>query len=53
VPQGGHGALDHLLVFLRRALGFIDEFPRDVETMGGKKIVGFGGVKVGHGLPVD
>jgi hypothetical protein len=52
VPQRGHRALDHLFVFFGRAFGFVDEFPRAIETMRGEKLMGFGGIEVGHGVPV-
>ena len=53
VPQRGHRALDHLLVFFGRASGFVDEFPRAIETMRGEKLMGFGGIEVGLRLPGD
>ena len=52
VPQRGHRALDHLLVFFGRASGFVDEFSRAIETMRGEKLMGFGGIEAGHGVPV-
>ena len=37
---------------LDRPFGFVDEFPRAIETMRGEKLMGFGGIEVGHGVPV-
>jgi len=37
---------------LDRPFGFVDEFPRTIETMCGEKLMGFGGIEVGHGVPV-
>jgi len=37
---------------LDRPFGFVDEFPRTIETMRGEKLMGFVGIEVGHGVPV-
>jgi len=37
---------------LDRPSGFVDEFLRAVETMRGEKLMGFGEIEVGHGVPV-
>jgi hypothetical protein len=37
---------------LDRPFGFVDEFPRTIETMRGEKLMSFVGIEVGHGVPV-
>jgi hypothetical protein len=37
---------------LDRPFVFVDEFPCTIETMRGEKMMGFGGIEVGHGVPV-
>jgi hypothetical protein len=49
VPEGGKGALQHLLVVLRAAVGFVDEVPSLVEAIRGEKAMGSDKVEVGFG----
>jgi hypothetical protein len=44
--------MDILVADLDRPFGFVDEFPRAIETMRGEMLMGFGGIGVGHGVPV-